>query len=254
MTHSWFFFKTWCTGSRNIVLITWGVVNLDFPEKSLRGLLLLYLFNPKSLLSWGVTLAFPFPYCRSSSIRLYSLIQSINWCTLLTDFLAKDFLKSCLAGRPTLNVLIATSSKSLLISLNISQYLSEYVSKVSHSRMDIDNRESKGQETLLHMIKRDPNTRVSSLKESMEPTPRPLNHLIATGPKLEGNTLHIKASFLECTAILWLKWLSSTGFVQPLYMVNVGWVNCQGSLPPSILHVKGDLEIWLSTLLIASFP
>ena len=161
------------------MLITWGVINPDFPEKSLRGLLLLYLFNPKSLLSWGITLAFPFPYYWSSSIRLYSLIQSINWCTLLTDFLAKDFLKSCLVGRPTLNVLIATSSKSLLISLNISQYLSEYVSKVSHSRMDIDNRESKGQETLLHMIKRDPNTRVSSLKESMEPTPRPSNHLIA---------------------------------------------------------------------------
>ena len=37
-------------------------------------------------------------------------------------------------------------------------------------------------------------------------------------------------------------------------MVNVGWVNCQGSLPSSILRVKGDMEIWLSALLIASFP
>ena len=37
-------------------------------------------------------------------------------------------------------------------------------------------------------------------------------------------------------------------------MVNVGWVNRRGSLPPSILLVKGDLEIWLSALLIASFP
>ena len=37
-------------------------------------------------------------------------------------------------------------------------------------------------------------------------------------------------------------------------MVNVGWVNRWGSLPYSILRVKGDLEIWLSALLIASFP
>ena len=27
-----------------------------------------------------------------------------------------------------------------------------------------------------------------------------------------------------------------------------------GSFPPLILRVKGDLEIWLSALLIASFP
>ena len=119
--------------------------------------------------------------------------------------------------------------------------------------MDRDNKESKGPGTLLHVIKRDPNTWVSSLKESMEPAPKLLNHLMATGPKMEGNTLHIKASFLECTTILWLKWLTcSTGFIRPLYMVNVGWVNCRGSLPPSILRVKGDLEIWLSALLIAS--
>ena len=30
-------------------------------------------------------------------------------------------------------------------------------------------------------------------------------HLMATGPKLDGNTLHIKASFVEWTVILWLK-------------------------------------------------
>ena len=52
---------------------------------------------------------------------------------------------------------------------------------------------------------------------------RPLNHLIATGPKLDGNTLHIRALLLECIAILWLKWLTySTGSVLPLYMVKVG--------------------------------
>ena len=67
--------------------------------------------------------------------------------------------------------------------------------------MDIDNMEFKGQGTLLHVIKRDPNTQMSSLKESIELAPIPSNHLIATDPKLDGNTLHIKASFLECTII-----------------------------------------------------
>ena len=43
---------------------------------------------------------------------------------------------------------------------------------------------------------------MSSLKESMEPTPKLSNHLMATGPKLEGKTLHIEASFLEYTTIL----------------------------------------------------
>ena len=60
----------------------------------------------------------------------------------------------------------------------------------------------------------------------MELSPKPSNHLIAISPKLDGNTLHIRASFLECTVILWLKWLTcSMGSVQPLYMVNVGCVN-----------------------------
>ena len=104
-------------------------------------------------------------------------------------------------------------------------------------------------------MKRDPKVWVSSLKELMEPAVRPSNHLIATGHKLEGKILHIRASFLECTAILWLKWLiCSNGSIRPLYMVNVDWVNCRGSIPSSILRVKGDLEIWLSVLLISSFP
>ena len=149
---------------------------------------------------------------------------------------------------------MATSSKSPSISLNISQYLFEYVFRVSPSRIVIDSKQSKGRGTLLHMIKRDPNARVSFLKESIEPTPKPSNHLIAIGPKLNENTLHIKVSFLEWTIILWLKWLTcSTRSVQPLYMVNIGWVNCQGSFPPSILRVKGNLEIWFNALLIASF-
>ena len=60
--------------------------------------------------------------------------------------------------------------------------------------MAIDNKESKGRGTQLHVIKRDPNIRVSSLKESMELSLKLSNHLMATSPKLEGNTIHIKAS------------------------------------------------------------
>lgn len=73
------------------------------------------------------------------------------------------------------------------------------------------------------MIKQDPKVWVGSLKELMELAVRLSNHLIATGPRLEGNTLHIRALFLEHTTILLLKWLTcSTGPVQSLYMVNVG--------------------------------
>ena len=68
--------------------------------------------------------------------------------------------------------------------------------------MDKDSREFKDRKTLLHIIKREPNARVNSLKESMESALRPSNHLIATGPRLNVNTLHIKASSLEWTTIL----------------------------------------------------
>ena len=47
-------------------------------------------------------LNFPFSCRWSSSTHLYSSIRSISWRTLLIGFLVSDFLKSCLAGRPTL--------------------------------------------------------------------------------------------------------------------------------------------------------
>ena len=159
----------------------------------------------------------------------------MSWRILVTGFPIKDFLKPCLAGRPSLNVLMATSSKSPFISLNISQYLSEYVFRVFPSLMERDNKEAKDWGTLLHVIKWDPNAWVSSLKESMKLALRPSNYLIATSPKLDRNIFHIKGLFLECTVILWLKWLTcSIGSVLPLYIVNVGWVNRWGSLLPSI--------------------
>ena len=72
------------------------------------------------------------------------------------------------------------------------------------SRMDKDSSESKGRGTLLHVIKREPKAWVSSLKEFMELALKLSNHLITTGPKLKGNTLHIRVLSLEWIAIVWL--------------------------------------------------
>ena len=63
--------------------------------------------------------------------------------------------------------------------------------------MDIVSKDPKGRGTLLHVIKRAPKARVSFLKDSIELALKPLNHLIATKPKLDGKTLHIKALSLE---------------------------------------------------------
>ena len=63
--------------------------------------------------------------------------------------------------------------------------------------MDIDNKDPKGNGTLLHVMKQAPKDWVSFLKESMEFALRPLNHLVAIGPKLDGKILHIKASSLK---------------------------------------------------------
>ena len=68
--------------------------------------------------------------------------------------------------------------------------------------MDKDSRESMSQGTLVHIMKQKPNAQVSSLKESIELALRPSNHLIAMGPRLDGNTFHIKVSSLEWIAIL----------------------------------------------------
>ena len=58
----------------------------------------------------------------------------------------------------------------------------------------------------------------------MELAPKLSNHIMATGPKLEGNTLHNKASFLECTAILWLKWLTYSTGVRSTIVHSQRWL------------------------------
>ena len=68
--------------------------------------------------------------------------------------------------------------------------------------MNNNNKALKGYGALLFVTKRESKAWVSYLYESKEFIFKPLNHLIATGPKLDGKTLHISASFLEWTAIL----------------------------------------------------
>ena len=57
-------------------------------------------------------------------LNLLVLVNAIHKL-LHVGFIVKDFLNLCSVGRPTLNVLMATSSKSPSIALNISQYLFE---------------------------------------------------------------------------------------------------------------------------------
>ena len=119
----------------------------------------------------------------------------------------------------------------------------------------MDNKEFKGWGNLLHVINREQNDWVSFLKELIELVFSPSNHFIGIGPKLDGNTLHIKASSWEWTIIFCLNWLTcSIGSVRPLYMANVGWWNRLGSFSFSIPHVNGDLEIWLNAFFITLVP
>ena len=70
---------------------------------------------------------------------------------------------------------------------------------------------------LLQVTNLAPNVLVNSSYNLIDPSSNPSNHLMVVGPKLEGNTLHIKASFLEFIVILWFKWLTcSMGLVLPL--------------------------------------
>ena len=74
----------------------------------------------------------------------------------------------------------------------------------SPSLIDMDNKKSKGWGTLLYVINREQNAWVSFLKELIEFVLSPSNHLIAIGSKLDGNTLHIKASSWAWTTIFYL--------------------------------------------------
>ena len=173
----------------------------------------------------------------------------------MTGLPVRDFLKPYSDGRPTLKVLIATSSKSPSISLNISQYLLAYAFTNSLSLIDMDNKEFKGWGTLLYVMNREQNDWVNFLKELMEFVLSLSNHLIGIDPKLDGNTLHNKASSWEWTVIFYLNWLTcSTGSVRPLYMANVGWWKRLGSFAFFIPRVKGDLEIWLRAFFITLVP
>ena len=68
--------------------------------------------------------------------------------------------------------------------------------------MDNESKESRGLRTRLHVTNLAPNAFVSSSKDPIDPSSRPSNHLMATGLRLEGKTLHINTLFLEWMAIL----------------------------------------------------
>jgi len=83
--------------------------------------------------------------------------------------------------------------------------------------MAIDNKESTSLGTLLQVMNLAPNAFISSSKDPIDPSYKASNQRMVTGPKLKGNTLHIRASLLAWMVIFWLKWLTcSTGSVLPL--------------------------------------
>ena len=51
--------------------------------------------------------------------------------------------------------------------------------------------------TLLQVTNLVPNALVNSSHDLMDPSFNPSNHLIAVGPRLDGKTLHMRASVLE---------------------------------------------------------
>ena len=114
------------------------------PSKVSSGPIIVISVRPEIPLMLKDNLSLPFPLLLVF-LDLLILINTVHESTHTPyNFLVNDFLKSCLVGRLTFKVFMATSSKSPSISLNISQYLSEYVFRVSPSHMVIDNREFKG--------------------------------------------------------------------------------------------------------------
>ena len=69
----------------------------------------------------------------------------------------------------------------------------------------LDKRESKRLGTLLHVTNLALNALVNSSKNFIDPFPKASNQRMATGSRLKGNTLHIRASLPEWTIIFLLK-------------------------------------------------
>ena len=58
----------------------------------------------------------------------------------------------------------------------------------------------------------------------MEFALRPLNHLIAIGPKLDGKILHIRASSFEWTAIFLIKMANMLHWICPAIIKRESWL------------------------------
>lgn len=89
-----------------------------------------------------------------------------------------------------------------LILLYNSQYMSEHALKVSPLLIDMISSKSISFRTQLQVTNLTPKALISSSYLWMDPLSKPSNHLIVVDLRLEGNILHIKASFLEYIAML----------------------------------------------------
>ena len=87
--------------------------------------------------------------------------------------------------------------------------------------MDIESKDPKGNGTLLHVIKRASKDWVSFLKESIEFAFKPLNHLIAIGPKLEKDLTH-QSFVLRVNDHLLIKMINMFHWIRPTIINGEG--------------------------------
>ena len=127
--HFVWLFKVWLTLNLFQDLMHWflehsanhlGSNKPWLPSKVSSGLIIVISVRPEISYILRYNLSFPFPLLLVF-LDPFILVHTVHERRpLLTGFLVNDFLKSCPAGRLTLEVLMATSSKSPSISLNIS--------------------------------------------------------------------------------------------------------------------------------------
>ena len=96
--------------------------------------------------------------------------------------------------------------------------------RVSPSLMAIDGKESTDLGTLLQVMNLVPNALVSTSKDPIDPSFNASNLRMATGSKLEGNTLHIRASQLAWTTHLLTKVADMLHGISPSIIYGERWL------------------------------
>ena len=89
--------------------------------------------------------------------------------------------------------------------------------------MAIDNKESTSLGTLLQVMNLAPNAFVSSSKDPIDPSSKASNQCIATGPKLEGNTLH-KGLIVGMDSHLLIKMVDMLHGISPSIIYGKLWL------------------------------